>query len=116
MVILTILFKLLVAHALADFALQSDAMAKGKNRHNKPDFVPVGQKLVPCWPYWLSAHALISGGLVYIVTNSLTLGLFETVAHWFIDFAKCENWTNPNIDQALHLACRLGYLTILLWS
>jgi len=106
-------FKLLVAHALADFSLQTDAMAKGKNRNKKPDYVPVGQKFVSCWPYWLSAHALISGGAVYLVTNNLLLGIFETIAHWIIDFAKCENWTNPDQDQALHIICRIGYVIYL---
>jgi hypothetical protein len=103
-------FKLLVAHALADFSLQGDAMAKGKNRNRKPDYIPDGQKLIPCWPYWLSAHAFIHGGAVYIVTGSLLLGSIETVAHWAIDFAKCENWTNPHQDQILHIVCRIGYV------
>ncbi len=103
-------FKLMIAHALADFSLQGDAMAKFKNRHKKPDNIPPGQKLMPCWGYWLTAHALISGGAVYAVTGNLTCGIAETVFHWLIDFAKCENWTNPNSDQALHLVCRVGYL------
>ena len=106
-------FKLLIAHALADFSLQTDSMAKGKNRNKKPDYIPEGQKFVPCWPYWLSAHALISGGAVYLVTNSLFIGMFETVAHWLIDFAKCENLTTPDQDQALHIICRIGYVIYL---
>lgn len=103
------LFELLAAHALADFALQSDAMAKGKNRHNRPEYIPEGQKYIPCWPYWLTAHALIHGGAVYLVTGSLWWGLTETVLHWFIDFIKCEGVTNPHVDQALHLWCRIWY-------
>jgi len=98
-----------MAHALADFALQSDAMAKGKNRHKKPDYIPEGQKYTPCWPYWLTAHALISGGAVYLVTGSLMWGITETVLHWGIDFCKCENWTSPHLDQWFHFVCRLGY-------
>ena len=102
-------FLLMVGHALADFSLQSDAMAKGKNRHRKPDYIPDGQKYVPCWHYWLTAHALIHGGIVYVLTGDIRLGLAETVLHWVIDFAKCENWTNPNVDQVLHLMCRVVY-------
>lgn len=109
-----LLFKLLFVHALADFSLQSDAMAKGKNRHKKPDYIPDGQKLVPCWPYWLTAHALISGGMVYLVTGSWYMGIVETVIHWILDFAKCENVTNPHSDQALHVLCRFIYAALII--
>ena len=107
---LTKLFLLLCGHALADFALQPELMAQGKNRNKKPTNIPEGQKYVPCWHYWLSAHALISGGVVYMVTGQLHWGVFEVVAHWVIDFIKCDNITNPNQDQAMHFACRLLYL------
>jgi hypothetical protein len=103
-------FKLLVGHALADFALQSDTMAKGKNRHNKPDYIPDGQKFVSCWFYWMGAHSLIHGGVIYLITGSLFFGIFETIAHFLIDFVKCENKINPNQDQLLHLGCRFFYL------
>lgn len=105
---LNTLFLLLAGHALADFALQSTEMAKGKNRHNITT-PPPGQKYVPCWPYWLSAHAIIHGLAVYLVTDSLTFGLIETAAHWIIDFIKCEGKTTPHEDQALHLACKIIY-------
>ena len=109
-IMITTFILLMMAHALADFSLQGDAMAKGKNRNRKPDYVPEGQKLMPCWPYWLSAHALISGGAVYLVTGSIYLGCAEVILHFIIDFIKCENWTNPHIDQALHILCRIGYV------
>jgi len=100
-------FKLLVGHALADFVLQTDVMATWKNRHHKPDIIP---KAMPCWLYWSFAHALIHGGIVYGVTGSLLFGCVETIAHWSIDFAKCESWTNPHQDQILHLLCKIGYV------
>ena len=107
---ITKLFLLLCGHALADFSLQTDAMAKGKNRNRKPDYIPEGQKLMPCWYYWLSAHAFISGGIVFLITGQLHWGIFETIAHWIIDFLKCDNKTNPNQDQLLHFVCRILYL------
>lgn len=110
MLIITKLFLLLCGHALADFSLQSDAMAKGKNRHKKPDYIPEGQKFVPCWYYWLTAHALINGGVVFLITGSLLWGITETVIHWLTDFAKCDNKTNPNQDQAIHIASKFLYL------
>ena len=102
-------FLLMVGHAVADFALQSPEMGAGKNRNRRIE-PPPGQKYTPCWPYYLSAHALIHGGAVYIVTGSLMLGLIETTAHWVIDFAKCENWTTPHQDQGLHVLCKAAYL------
>ena len=111
-----IFFKLMIGHALADFALQSDAMAKGKNRNRKPDpgLIPPGQKYMPCWYHWLTAHALIHAGMVWIATGLVWLALLELVYHWLIDFAKCENWTNPNQDQALHILCKVGYV-VMIW-
>ena len=100
--------KLLMAHALSDFSLQSDVMAKGKNRHNIT-VAPKGQKYVPCWHYWMSAHALIHGGAVWLVTGSMTLGIIEVIAHWIIDFIKCEGITNPHQDQVMHIGLRIIY-------
>lgn len=92
---------LLAGHAVMDFALQPDAMAREKCRHSTSPL----QSAVP-WYYWLTAHALGHGGAVYLVTNSLSLGILETVVHWLIDFAKCEGWTNVHVDQLLHVACK----------
>jgi len=105
-------FKFLIGHAVADFALQTDAIAKGKNRNRKGE-APPGQKYVPCWPFFLSAHALVHGGAVAIASGSMLLGLFETIAHWAIDFGKCENWYGVYVDQALHLLCKIGW--VLIW-
>ena len=98
---LILIFKLLIGHAIADFALQNDAM-QYKNRHKKPTNIPPGQKLMPTWGYWMTAHALIHAGLVYFITGLWWAALIQCVTHWVIDFAKCESWTNPNQDQALH--------------
>ena len=107
-----LLFKLLIGHALADYPLQGDATAKGKNRHNPPHGIPPGQKLVAVWWHYMTAHALIHAGAVWIVTGSMWFALAEFVLHWCIDFAKCENWTNPHADQALHVACKVAYVLL----
>lgn len=104
------LIKLLMVHALCDFSLQTDAMAKGKNRNKKPDYIPEGQKFMPCWGYWLTAHALICGGGVWLITGKWWWGVTEVVLHWIIDFLKCDNKTNPNQDQLLHFLCRIVYI------
>lgn len=105
---LELFFKLLVAHATADFVLQSEAMGRGKNRHSD---IHHGKTFnFPKWYYWLTAHALVHGGLVYLVTNSLLLGVIETVSHWCIDFAKCEGLIGFHQDQALHVGFKIGYV------
>ena len=104
-----IIFILLFLHALGDFALQSDAMAKGKNRNIKPTYIPEGQKFKVCWFYWMLAHSLIQGGLIWIIFGNLWICLIEVISHFIIDFIKCENVTNPHHDQLLHLICRISY-------
>ncbi|MCZ2338936.1 MAG: DUF3307 domain-containing protein [Chitinophagales bacterium] len=47
-----LIFKLIIGHAIADFALQSDAMANNKNRN-----IPKASPYAPSWQYWLIAHS-----------------------------------------------------------
>ena len=157
---LKIFLILMFLHALADFSLQSDAMAKGKNRLtqirikegipeartkvyvgdmtkeeisdyekkwdcslDEVDYVshrlgyrllPNGQKFVNCWFYWMSAHALIQGGLIMMVFPEFWyLGLIEMVTHFFTDVGKCEQRYNVHTDQFFHLLFKLCYLTIM---
>ena len=112
---ITKLFELLVGHALADFALQSDWIAKNKNRNVSPSYVPAGQKITPTWFYVLSGHALVHGGVVYLITGSLIFGLVETVLHWMVDFLKCENKISPHLDQFLHIYSKFIYALMLMW-
>ena len=111
-----LIFKFLFAHALVDFALQPNSMAVGKNRHRQFDGSPDALKYFPNWTYWLTSHAMIHGGAVWLVTGNVFLGIIEVVLHWFIDFAKCENWTNIHADQLLHIICKAFYILCLkLW-
>jgi hypothetical protein len=105
---LELFFLLLAGHATADFVMQPEAMARGKNRHS--DIHRVKSDGFPRWYYWLSAHALVHGGMVYLITNSLLLGMIETVSHWVIDSAKSEGAINFHQDQGLHLSFKVGYL------
>lgn len=110
---IALVFYLLACHALADYTLQTDTMARSKNSNTPMSGVP--------WPYWMGAHALIHGLLVALVIVSYAgsrmhgwavatyLGLTETVLHWNIDVAKCQGKTNIHQDQALHLACKLTW-------
>jgi hypothetical protein len=102
------MFSLLIAgHALVDFPLQGDATAVNKNRHAKTEL----QKHVPFY-YWLCSHAIIHGAAVGLITGSIGLGIAEAVAHWLIDFGKCEKWFNIHVDQFLHILCKVIWLFI----
>lgn len=109
-----LLFKLLCGHAIADFALQTDWIAKNKNRH----MIPAGYDpklhgpIQIIWPYVLTSHALIHGLMVYVATGSPILGVGETIAHWIIDFGKCEKWYGIHTDQGLHLVCKALWLIL----
>jgi hypothetical protein len=107
-----VVFWLLVGHALADFSLQIDVMAKGKNRNNKTT-PPPGAKYISCWPYWLSAHALIHGGMVFAATGVVWAGIAEVAAHFMTDFAKCENWITVHQDQFLHILAKAVYVMLI---
>lgn len=109
-----LIFKLLVGHAIADFALQSRDMNEKKNRNSVPNDIAPGKAVAVIWPYWMTAHSLIHGGTVYIATGSLLFGTIETVLHWVIDFAKCEKWTNSHQDQLLHIICKGAYAYLIL--
>lgn len=101
---LTPLFYMLVAHALCDFPLQGDYLARGKN-HRSP--IPGSP-----WPILLIAHALIHGGAVALLTGSLALGLAETAVHTVIDYAKCDGCIGYTTDQALHVLCKVVWLLV----
>jgi len=98
-------FLFLCGHALADTALQTSWIATNKSRHAKDSGLPKGG-----WVFVLSCHALIHGLMVYLITGSATLGIFETVAHAAIDFGKCEGWYSFYTDQCFHLVCKGIYL------
>jgi hypothetical protein len=102
------LFWLLAGHFVADYPLQSDFMAKGKNPWTPLDLarVPAGQTPQAHWPWVLSAHAAVHAAAVTLATGRWELGLAEFAAHWLIDLAKCAGLTGIHTDQCLHLGCK----------
>ena len=95
---------LLVWHAIADYPLQGDFLAKAKNRMAAIPGVP--------WQQALGAHALIHAGGVAVITGSLWLGLAEFIAHALIDDAKCRGRIGFNTDQGMHVACKLLWVAL----
>jgi hypothetical protein len=93
------LFWLLVGHAVADYPLQGDFLAKAKNK-----WLPIAG--VPWW-IAMAAHCAIHAGVVALVTHNIILGCLEFTAHFGIDVLKCGGRTNFTTDQALHVICKV---------
>lgn len=100
-------FVLLIGHAVADYPLQGDFLARAKN-HNAP--IPGINPIIA-----LKMHAFIHAGAVWIITGSFGLALIESVLHTAIDWAKCDNRTSFTADQVLHVICKILYVA-LLWK
>lgn len=86
------------AHALADYPLQGDFLAKAKNRTAPISGVP--------WYQALAAHAIIHGGAVALITGKISLGVAEAVVHAVTDDLKCRGKLSFDQDQAIHIASK----------
>lgn len=95
---------MVAAHALADYPLQGDFLAKAKNRANPLPGTP--------WYQALGAHAIIHGAAVGYITKSPALGIAETIVHAITDDLKCNGRLSFNQDQAIHIACKALWATI----
>lgn len=101
------LFALLIGHALADYPLQGDFLARAKNHKNPVPGVP--------WYQALAAHSLIHGGMVWAITGLWWLGLIEATSHACVDWLKCDGRIGFNADQAIHIVYKITYV-IILWE
>jgi hypothetical protein len=99
--VLEVLWQLVIAHAITDYALQSLFMAE----HKAPGSSRVEGEAV--WPWILVAHALINAGGVLLVTGSPALSALEAVLHGLIDYGKGRRAYGFHADQTLHLASKL---------
>lgn len=103
--LLTVLLLLIFGHFLADYPLQGDFLAKAKNRK-----LPIAD--IP-WYQAMTAHAFIHAGAVFLITHNFYLFILEFVLHFAIDDLKCTSKINYNIDQFLHIYCKVIYVLIL---
>jgi hypothetical protein len=105
---LTLLFALMIGHALADYPLQGEYIALHKNRHHK---AAPGEKEIPgLWVHCLTAHSLIHAGFVWLITGRVVFGVMELVLHFLFDTLKCDRKTTLHTDQLLHLLCKSVYV------
>jgi hypothetical protein len=109
---IALFFALVIGHALGDYPLQGDFLAKAKN-HTAP---------IPGVPWYqaLTAHAAIQAGIVWLLTGSSELALLEFVCHWCIDRWKCGmtspfasvNASDFDLDQLLHVICKAVWILV----
>jgi hypothetical protein len=100
-----LLFAFLCVHALVDFPLQGDYLARQKSRKT------AGSKSE--WIVALTAHCLIQAGGVWLVSGCLALGGAELIVHYLIDLGKGEGKFGLVTDQLLHVACKVVYVGLL---
>lgn len=98
----SMLLMLIAAHALCDFPLQGDFLAKAKNHKRPLDGVEPTMAM--------ALHGAIHAGAVLLITHSYCWACVEWIAHTVIDRCKCEDILTFNQDQILHLACKVGYV------
>ena len=94
------LLSLLVGHAVADYAWQSEGMVSRK------DLTKVQEAAYGPWWWTMLAHSLINGGMVAGITGSWAFGVAETLVHFWADTAKCLGVLTTNEDQLIHVACK----------
>lgn len=106
-----ILFLLLAGHAVADFGLQNEFIARFKSHREtlnaantkRPDYI---------WIHILMSHCLIHGLAVFLILGNLWLALAETVAHAITDYLKSEDRFGFHADQFIHIACKFAWWII----
>src|SRR5574342_205368 len=99
----TLFFWLLVGHAVADYPLQHDFLAKAKCPNRVPG--------VP-WVIAMTAHCLIHAGAVALVTRNPVFAVCEFIVHFMLDWLKCQGMTGFAEDQFLHVCCKVSYLIV----
>lgn len=113
---LSLFFAFCIGHALADFPLQGEFLAHGKNRHLTPPILASGNEPPKSiWLYCLTAHCLIHAGFVWLITGSALLAFIELVVHWIIDALKSEGKFDFGTDQWLHVITKVVYV-VLIWQ
>lgn len=95
------LWWLIVGHAICDYPLQGDFLARAKN-HTRP---------IPDVPWWicLAAHSMIHGGAVALITGSVLLGAMEALLHALFDHVKCAGGITFEQDQVFHILTKVAF-------
>lgn len=102
------LILLVCAHAVCDYPLQGDFLARAKNERDPIPGVP--------WQQAMSAHCAIHAGAVQLITGLWFLSVAEFLIHFATDRAKCRGLISYNSDQAIHVACKAAWVVVMWWA
>lgn len=91
---------LVAAHFVADYPLQGDFLASAKANG-------------PLRVWHLFGHSAVHSGAVMLVTGSVTLAVLELIVHMLIDENKVHGPISFATDQALHIACKAAWVSLL---
>jgi hypothetical protein len=131
--VITTILLLFAGHALCDYPLQGDFLARAKNHRTQPcscgkTVTRIKGSPIEAWgngpevckdnhwhqgivlmPWWqaLLAHSLIHSGMVLLITHNLWFALAELVIHCATDYAKCNGNIDFQEDQFVHYSCKL---------
>jgi hypothetical protein len=100
-------FALCIGHAVADYPLQGDFLARLKQPYQTAINEPYA------WLIGMIAHCLTHAGAVWYITGSIGFALAELLLHFAIDVEKCAGRLTFVQDQAAHIACKAAYAAIL---
>jgi hypothetical protein len=95
---------MLVGHAVADYPLQGDFLAKAKDYQHPIKGID--------WWIAMSAHCAIHAGVVMLVTHNPVFAALEFILHFVFDVFKCAGFTNFRTDQALHVICKIVWAVL----
>lgn len=105
------LWWLVCVHALCDYVLQPEYMAKLKRPGGGT--AEERQRYGPWW-WWMGAHSLINGLGVTYITQEPILGMAEALVHGSLDTLKCRGMISSNQDQLGHLLSKVLWATLMI--
>ena len=119
------LFYLIAGHFVCDYGLQSAYMADAKGKVLLEWWVSrnwLVQRMTGLestvkaseWLWPLLAHCFIHGLAVAFITQSVTLGIFEVVMHFLIDWSKTVMVIPATADQLMHLFCKVCWWLLII--
>jgi len=101
MIFIQYLSMLIAIHFIADYTLQTEAVALGKNR-----VIDKAQFGVP-WYYWMTSHAFTHAFGVGWFTGNYECAVFEFVTHFIIDTLKCHGKIGIHLDQYYYFCIKI---------
>lgn len=105
-----LLWFLVAAHLICDYKLQGSEMSRAKNFNTPP-----AERTIPWWVA-MTAHVIIHGAAVLLITNLIWLALAEAGSHFYIDCAKNKGFISFKTDQIIHVALKVIWAALTVWG